>query len=427
MSTEVLERDPVGRHSSEVAAKGTEGMSPEGAGPLMRVTEAAMFKEAMSRFPSGVVVATTRDAAGRAWGFTASSFSSVSMDPPLVLVCLAKTAECHEAFDSTQWFAISVLSADDQATAATFSKRGADKFANAGFEADERGSPLLPSAVVALTCQKFDVYDCGDHSVIVGRVTATKLGSGNHPMVYAGRKFGRFTVDARPGELAPRATLLPRSATADQREQSATHCASSGHQASAAADAVRHCVRCGSSVVTGVPPGDRISRHMCRQCGYIHYINPTVVVGCIAEAADGRILMCRRRIGPRRGYWTFPSGFLECAESGDEGARREAFEEAQAVVDVEGLLCLIDVPQINEVHLIYRGALRASTLLPTAESSEVALMSEADIPWESLAFTSIGESLRCYFEDRLHKRRLVHMCDLRAAPQSENCDAVDAS
>lgn len=134
--------------------------------------------------------------------------------------------------------------------------------------------------------------------------------------------------------------------------------------------------------------------------------------------------MCKRQIPPRRGYWTFPAGFMECGESAEEGARREALEEAQAEVHTEGLLCMIDVPQINQVHLIYRARLRDSTLQATAETSEVALLAEADIPWQSLAFTSVGESLRCYFDDRLHNRRRVYMLDLRAAPQSENCDEI---
>jgi flavin reductase (DIM6/NTAB) family NADH-FMN oxidoreductase RutF/ADP-ribose pyrophosphatase YjhB (NUDIX family) len=379
------------------------------------MTDLAMFKEAMSRFPGGVVVATTRDAAGKAWGFTASSFSSLSMEPPLILVCPAKSAECYQAFISAQWFAISVLSVGDDVTAATFARRGADKFASAAFQADEHGSLLLPSAVATFTCQRFDVHDGGDHSILVGRVTATRLGSSRRPMVYMSRTFGRFTTDTR--------SALDQ---LDRREPSATYRVSSGGSSGAKVDSIRHCVRCGSSVATRVPAGDTISRHICQQCEHVHYINPTVVVGCIAETSEGRILMCRRQISPRRGYWTFPSGYLECGESADEGARREALEEAQAEVYTEGLLCVIDVPQVNEVHLIYRGRLRASALQATAETSEVALMAEADIPWNELAFTSVGESLRCYFDDRQHNRRLVHLLDLRAAPQDENCDEVDA-
>jgi ADP-ribose pyrophosphatase YjhB (NUDIX family) len=132
--------------------------------------------------------------------------------------------------------------------------------------------------------------------------------------------------------------------------------------------------------------------------------------------------MCRRGISPRRGYWTFPSGFLERGESGAEGARREALEEARAHVRIEGLLCVIDVPQISEVHLVFRAALATSALAPTAESSEVALMSESDIPWRNLAFTSINDSLCCYFDDRRHDRRLIHTLDLRSAPDCDNRD-----
>lgn len=377
-------------HSAKTAAVKSDVFrvhNRKGETELMASLDPAVYKEAMSRFPSGVVVATTVDNQGKSWGFTASSFSSVSLDPPLVLVCLAKTAECHRVFCSVQRFAISVLGAEDGLVATGFAKRGADKFAGLSVEADEHGSPLLQSAVAALTCQRVDTYECGDHDIIVGRVLAARLGLNNNPMVYFGRRFGQFAVRA------------PRDASGQRR-----------------------CIRCGSEVVPGVPQGDTVSRHICRECGNIHYSNPTVVVGCIAEASDGRILMCRRRISPRRGFWTFPSGFLECGEAGGEGARREAFEEARADVRIDGLLCQIDVPQISEVHLVYRGTLGASALSPTAESSEVALFDEAEIPWRELAFTSIGESLRRYFQDRRAGRWLVHVVDLRTAPQEENSD-----
>ena len=369
------------------------------------------FKEAMTRFPSGVVIATTRDAQGKSWGFTASSFSSVSLDPPLILVCLAKSADCHQVFRSAPWFAVNVLSAADEPIAAAFARRGADKFAQSSFSLDEHGSPLLPSAVATLTCQKFDAYDCGDHSVIVGRVSVARLGPDDDPMVYAGRAFGRFAAAAQRNALAPLQALAvpPDRATGEDR-------------GAAEGEAVRFCFRCGCEISVDVPQGDTLRRPICQRCGNVHYINPTVVVGCIAQAADGRVLMCRRRISPRRGYWTFPAGFLECGESAEEGARREAFEEAQAQVRIDGLLCVIDVPQISEVHLIFHGALSGSGLSTTAESSEVALIAEADVPWESLAFTSIGESLRRYFDDRRQGRMLVHRIDLRTAPESENRD-----
>jgi flavin reductase (DIM6/NTAB) family NADH-FMN oxidoreductase RutF/ADP-ribose pyrophosphatase YjhB (NUDIX family) len=377
---------------------------------------AVTFREAMSCFPSGVVIATVRDAQGRPWGFTASSFSSVSLEPPLVLICLAKSAECHPVFNSASWFAINILSAADEATAVVFAQRGADKFAATSFGTDEHGSPVLMSAAAALTCEKFDIYDCGDHSVIVGRVATARIGLGNDPMVYAGRRFGRFSSGTPALVSAPAPPGRATSSLLDlaTREQGGT----------AGDDPVRYCFRCGSVVAISVPRGDTRIRPVCPRCGNIHYINPTVVVGCIAEATDGRVLMCRRQISPRRGYWTFPSGFLECGESAEEGARRETLEEAGARVSIGGLACVIDVPQISEVHLIFRGLLTTAELSVTAESSEVMLMAEADIPWESLAFTSIGESLRRHFDDRRHDRRLVHRIDLRSAPESDNRDSA---
>jgi len=102
-------------------------------------------------------------------------------------------------------------------------------------------------------------------------------------------------------------------------------------------------------------------------------------------------------------------------------------EETRAEVHIEGLLCVIDVPQISEVHLVYRGTLRSLALAPTEESSEVTLMAEAEIPWDDLAFTSIGESLRRYFEDRRQKQKAVHTLDLRTAPPGENRDELAPS
>jgi ADP-ribose pyrophosphatase YjhB (NUDIX family) len=301
-----------------------------------------------------------------------------------------------------------------------FSKRRSDKFAGLSFTTDQHECPIMPSAVAMLTCCRFDLYPCGDHTILVGRVMTTTLGSDNKPMVYCRRSFGRF-APAMHDNVCKQPTAIPATPIeADRNHAHVTDRLSSWTRRTA--EVIRHCTRCGSSVVTAVPQGDTISRHICCQCGFIHYINPTVVVGCTAEAADGKILMCRRRINPRRGFWTFPSGFLECGESATAGARREALEEAQAQVHIEGLLCVIDVPQIGEVHLVYRGALRTSALAPTPESSEVTLMTERDIPWNELAFTSIGESLRAYFEDRRQNQQLVHMLDLRTAPQGDNRD-----
>jgi flavin reductase ActVB len=150
------------------------------------------FKQAMGSFPSGVVVATTVDAAGRRWGFTASSFSSVSLDPPLILVCPAKTAECYTAFTAASRFAVNVLSSADEAVARRFATRGAAKFEGDDFVAGAHGLPLLRNAVAALVCRKFADHDCGDHSVIVGEVQSVQLAPGGDSLVYYRQKFWYF-------------------------------------------------------------------------------------------------------------------------------------------------------------------------------------------------------------------------------------------
>lgn len=175
---------------------------------------------------------------------------------------------------------------------------------------------------------------------------------------------------------------------------------------------IRFCVSCGSAVQWLIPAGDHFPRHVCMSCGHIHYLNPRVVVGCVPQWRDGRILMCRRGIAPREGFWTFPSGFLEYGETGAEGACREAWEEARAEVEIGGLLCLLDVPQINEVHLVYHGRLVSGRFAPTPESPEVRLMAEEETPWQQLAFASIGASLRHFFADRSRAMSATHLVNL---------------
>lgn len=150
------------------------------------------FKQAMSSFPTGVVIAATLDGEGEPWGFTASSFSSVSLDPPLVLVCLAKDADCHPAFAAARAFSISILRAGDEALARLFATRGASKFACGEFTTGEHGLPLMPSAVAALACGKFADFDCGDHTVIVGEVESVRHGSPEDALVYYRRDYWRL-------------------------------------------------------------------------------------------------------------------------------------------------------------------------------------------------------------------------------------------
>jgi flavin reductase ActVB len=166
--------------------------------------DVSAFKQAMGRFPSGVVIATTVDGVGRPWGFTASSFTSVSLDPPLILVCPAKTAECHPVFAAATLFSINVLRSDDEALARRFATRGAPKFDSDDFAYGDYGLPLIRDAVASLVCRKFADYDGGDHTVIVGEVQAVHLADGSDSLVYYRQTFWRFAETA-PDELRPTA------------------------------------------------------------------------------------------------------------------------------------------------------------------------------------------------------------------------------
>lgn len=152
-------------------------------------------------------------------------------------------------------------------------------------------------------------------------------------------------------------------------------------------------------------------RHICPSCGHIHYINPKVIVGCIAEW-EGRILMCRRAIEPRLGLWTFPAGFLEMSETTGQGAARETLEEAQAEVMVDDLLAVLSVPRVSQVYVVHRGRLANPHHGPTLESTETVLMTEAQIPWDEIAFPTIYHSLRFFCEDRKAGNWGLHYMDI---------------
>lgn len=149
----------------------------------------------------------------------------------------------------------------------------------------------------------------------------------------------------------------------------------------------------GGPIRRAIPEGDNLERLVCDSCGYIHYDNPKIVVGAVAESR-GRILLCRRAIEPRRGYWTIPAGYLELNESSEEGALREAREEANAELRLTGLLAVYNVPRISQVQLIYRAALLSEDVSAGEESEEVGLFSAEQIPWRDLAFPSVRWALK---------------------------------
>ena len=148
-----------------------------------------------------------------------------------------------------------------------------------------------------------------------------------------------------------------------------------------------------------VPDDDDRERMVCRSCGWIHYENPRLVVGALATWDDG-ILLCRRAIEPRVGYWTVPGGFMEVGESTEAGAIRETLEETGARIAVDDLLAVYSLSHIGQVHLVYRGRMLESTIDPGPESIEARLFTADEIPWDDLAFPTTTWALRHFLEVR---------------------------
>jgi ADP-ribose pyrophosphatase YjhB (NUDIX family) len=172
--------------------------------------------------------------------------------------------------------------------------------------------------------------------------------------------------------------------------------------------AMNFCNRCGAPVTHEVPPDDNRVRAVCHACNAIHYENPRMIVGCIAEW-DDRILLCRRAIEPRYGLWTVPAGFMENGETTAEGAMRETLEEANATVEIVALYALYNIPHIDQVYLLFRGRLLAPEFGVGDETLETRLVSEADVPWDQLAFATVRHTLRHYYADRRAGEYRFHM------------------
>ncbi len=168
------------------------------------------------------------------------------------------------------------------------------------------------------------------------------------------------------------------------------------------------CSNCGQPVTLRVPPGDNLPRYVCDACDTIHYVNPRMVVGCVVEW-EGAILLCKRAIEPRHGYWTAPAGFMECGETVAEGAARECQEEALAEVEMGSMVAMIDVPHVHQVHIMFRANLREGRYGVGDETLESALYEEDDIPWDDLAFPSVRFALEKYLEDRREQVERLHV------------------
>ncbi len=176
------------------------------------------------------------------------------------------------------------------------------------------------------------------------------------------------------------------------------------------------CSHCGNPVELRVPPGDHLPRFVCPHCGTIHYENPKIIAGCVPDH-EGRVLLCRRAIEPRLGYWTFPAGFMELGESVQQAAARESLEEAQAHVRVGSLLAIVLVREAKQVHMFFRAILPKAEFDVAPESLEVALFAEDDIPWTEIAFPSIEFALRMYFSDRAAGREDHHFTTAERRPR----------
>ncbi|WIO75233.1 NUDIX hydrolase [Porticoccaceae bacterium LTM1] len=167
------------------------------------------------------------------------------------------------------------------------------------------------------------------------------------------------------------------------------------------------CSHCGQPVHFKIPEGDDRQRHVCSACNTIHYINPRIVTGCL-PTYEGRVLLCRRAIEPRYGFWTLPAGFMENGETTEQGAARECWEEANANVRIGELYTMTSIPTINQVHLFYHAELIEPTFACGPESLEVELFEEDQIPWNELSFTAVKFTLKRYFEDRRNNHFPLH-------------------
>lgn len=162
---------------------------------------------------------------------------------------------------------------------------------------------------------------------------------------------------------------------------------------------MRYCCYCGGPVVERIPAGDSLPRMVCDACDIVHYRNPRVIVGTLPLWKDQRVLMCKRAIEPRLGFWTIPCGFLENGETTEEGAIRETQEEAHANVRITNLHSVYSIPHINQVYLVYRAELLDLNFSAGEESLEVRLYERDEINWSEIAFSSVRFALESYYTD----------------------------
>lgn len=170
---------------------------------------------------------------------------------------------------------------------------------------------------------------------------------------------------------------------------------------------MKYCSICGKPVEFKTPQGDNLPRYVCNHCDTIHYSNPKIVAGCL-PIWENQVLLCKRAIQPRYGLWTLPAGFMENGETVEQAAARESHEEANANVEILDLYTIFSLPHVNQVYIMYRAELLDTAFSPGAESLEVRLFDEPEIPWDQLAFRTISETLRLFFADREKNQFGIH-------------------
>ena len=181
-------------------------------------------------------------------------------------------------------------------------------------------------------------------------------------------------------------------------------------------DSLKFCSQCGETVEHKVPSGDNRLRYICVGCDTVHYQNPNVVVGTIPIYVDQehgvRVLLCRRNIEPRHGFWTLPAGFLENDETSSEGAHRETIEESCANIDNLSIYRVFNVSHANQIHMFFRANMLNDSFSTTSESSEVRLFSFDEIPWGELAFPTVHKALLDLVDDHIDGQFAMQMIDV---------------
>jgi len=174
---------------------------------------------------------------------------------------------------------------------------------------------------------------------------------------------------------------------------------------------IQYCRACGSPVAYRTPADDNRERAVCPACGLVHYENPLNVVGTVPVWGD-QVLLCKRAIEPRRGLWTLPAGFLELGESTAQGALRETDEESGAQIELGALFSILNVVRVGQVHFFYLAKMTSPALDPGSETLEARLFREDEVPWDEIAFRTVRETLRFFFDDRRRGQFGMHCADI---------------